>query len=87
MLRCTFALEMRRVQRMTQSLQIDRGALFGHYSAIKRGIELAAQIGFSEASRETQVTQFGGMTHRRIQGFRYMGALAMNTRTRGGRNG
>jgi hypothetical protein len=44
MLRCTFVLEMRRVQRMTQSLQIDRGALFGHYSAIKRGIELAAQI-------------------------------------------
>ena len=87
MLRCTFALEMHRVQRMTQSLQIDRGALFGHYSAIKRGIELAAQIGFSEASRETQVTQFGGMTHHRIQGFRYMGALAMNTPTRGGRNG
>jgi hypothetical protein len=78
MLRCTFALELRRALRMTHPTHFVRDALFGRYTAIMRGSDLAARIGFAEAKRETQVNQFSGMTS---------GALTMKPQTRGGRNG
>jgi hypothetical protein len=67
MLSCTFTLELRRVFRMTDPGNIVRGPLLSHCTAIERGSDLAAQIGFTEAKKETQVTQFGGMTRNRIQ--------------------
>ena len=70
MLRCTFALELHRVFQMTHPFQIVRGALFSHCTAMNRGSDLAAQIGFTEANRKTQVARFGGMMRNRVHSAR-----------------
>lgn len=87
MLRCTFALESRRVLRMILTDAIVRSPLISHYTAIKRGSYLAAQIGFTDVNKETRITQFGGMTRTRVQSAGYKGTLIMKAQIRGGRNG
>jgi hypothetical protein len=87
MLRCTFAHELRQVLRVTHSDHIVRGALFGHFTAIKSGSDLAAQVGFTKADRETRVTQFGGMTRHRVQSAPYTGAQTIQAQIRETENG
>jgi hypothetical protein len=84
MLRCAFALELRRVLRMTHS---DHIALFAHFTAIKRGRDLAARIGFTDANRETQISHFGGATRNRFQSARYAGARSIQVEMRETQNG
>jgi hypothetical protein len=85
MLRCTFPLELRRG--FTRTDHIARGALFGHFTAIKRGCVLAAQIGFTEANKETQITQFGGIKRSRVQSARYTGTQTTQAQIRETQNG
>jgi hypothetical protein len=62
MLRCTFALELRRVLRMTHPTHIVHAAPFAHYTAIKRGRDFAARIGFTEANKGPRGNRSAGLT-------------------------
>ena len=83
MLRSAFALELRRVVRMTSSAHIVRGVFSGRYTAIRRGNDLAPRIGFIEANGEGQISRFGGMTRNHVQRVNVTGAQIMNAQTRG----
>jgi hypothetical protein len=87
MLRCTFAHELRRVLRVTHPARTVHGAMFAHYTAIKRGSDLASRIGFTEANKGPWVNQSVGMTCGRIQCARPGGTLTTTAQIWGGRNG
>jgi hypothetical protein len=85
MLRRTFPLELRQV--LTRTDHIARGELFDHFTAIKRGCVLAAQIGFTEGNKEMQITQFGGIKRNRVQRARYTGIQTAQAQIRETQNG
>ena len=80
-------LELRRALRITHPGHAVNGALSGHCTAIMRGCDLAAQIGFTEANKEMRINQFCGVTRNQVQSARYAGIQTMRAQIRETQNG